>query len=74
MRKILVQAAWRAIRCDSSLEEIFRRLSVKIGKKKAIIGVARRLMGRIHACFRTGELYQIKTQQNTDEREALIPN
>lgn len=74
LRKILVQAAWRAIRFDTSLEEIFRRLSTKIGKKKAIIGVARRLIGRIHACFRTGELYRIKTHQSNDARENLILN
>ena len=74
LRKILVQAAWRAIRLDSSLEEIFRRLSMKVGKKKAIIGVARRLIGRIHACFRTGELYRIKIHQSNDEKDALISN
>lgn len=73
LRKILVQAAWRAVRIDTSLEEIFLRLSTKVGKKKAIIGVARRLIGRIHACFRTGELYRIKTSQNGKaEGEILI--
>lgn len=64
LRKILVQAAWRAILLDSSLEEIFQRLSTKIGKKRAIVGVARRLIGRIHACFRTGELYRISSSEN----------
>jgi transposase len=63
LRKILVQAAWRAVRIDPSLGEIFQRLSTKVGKKKAIIGIARRLIGRIRACFRTGELYRIKTSQ-----------
>jgi transposase len=73
LRKILVQAAWRAIRLDTSLEEIFRRLSTKIGKKKAIIGVARRLIGRIHACFRTGELYRTTINQNDKlVREHLV--
>jgi transposase len=63
LRKILVQAAWRAIDLDISLGKIFDRLATKIGKKKAIIGIARRLIGRIRACFRTGELYRIKTDQ-----------
>jgi len=70
LRKILVQAAWRAIRLDVSLEEIFLRLATKVGKKKAIIGVARRLIGRIRACFRTGELYRMKTNQNSNEEGA----
>lgn len=70
LRKILVQAAWRAIRLDMNLEEIFRRLSTKVGKQRAIIGIARRLIGRIRACFRTGELYRITTNYNNKtERE-----
>ena len=49
------------------------KIPTKVGKKKAIIGVARRLIGRIHACFRTGELYRIKTSQNGKaEGEILI--
>jgi transposase len=69
LRKILVQAAWRAIGFDPSLEEIFQRLSGKVGKKKAIIGIARRLIGRIRACFRTGELYRVQKGQNGEAKE-----
>lgn len=60
LRKILVQASWKAITIDPSLGEIFDRLAARVGKCKAIIGIARRLVGRARACFRTGELYQIK--------------
>src|ERR1700722_6692246 len=72
LRKILVQAAWRAIRLDPSLKEIFQRISIKGGKKKAIVGVARRLIGRIHACFRTGELYRIPLTKNKKAEEKSI--
>lgn len=72
LRKILVQAAWKAIRLDPSLEEIFQRISTKVGKKKAIIGVARRLIGRIHACFRTGELYRIPPTKNGKTEEKSV--
>lgn len=68
LRKILVQVAWRAIREDGSLEKIFARLSARVGKKKAIIGVARRLVGRMRACFRTGELY--RDQNSNSEGKA----
>lgn len=61
LRKILVQAAWRAIRKDIALNEIFKRLTVRVGKRRAIIGIARRLVGRMRACFRTGELYRIRS-------------
>jgi transposase len=60
VRKILVQAAWVAIRHDKNLQEIYERIATKCGAKRAIVAVARRLIGRIRACFRTGELYQAK--------------
>lgn len=80
LRKILVEVAWKTIRQDASLREIFDRISVRAGKKKAIIGIARRLVGRIRACFRTGELYRIqsesKTKQNdhSDSQELQLAN
>ena len=68
VRKILVQAAWRAIRIDPSLKEIYDRISHKAGGKRAIVGIARRLIGRIRSCFRTGGLYTIEMKsENFDE-------
>lgn len=58
LRKVLVQAAWVAVRRDPSLKAIFERISKNAGKKRAIVGIARRLIGRIRSCFRTGELYR----------------
>lgn len=58
LRKILVQAAWKAIYKDPALGTIFDRIATRVGVKKAIIGIARRLIGRIRSCFRTGELYR----------------
>ncbi|MCE5293759.1 MAG: IS110 family transposase [Chlamydiales bacterium] len=71
LRKILVQAAWKAITLDMSLGEIFTRLATRVGKRKAIIGIARRLIGRIRSCFRTGELYRVKTDEKDNERYML---
>jgi transposase len=58
LRKVLVQAAWLAIQKDTALEKIFERISKTAGKKRAIIGIARRLIGRIRSCFMTGSLYE----------------
>jgi len=69
LRKILTQVAWMAVRRDLSLKEIFVRLSKRVGSKKAIIGIARRLVGRIRACFRTGKLYSVKTDPNPSCQE-----
>ena len=59
MRHILNQAAWQAIGQDQDLKEFFERLYPKTGKKKAIVAVARKLIGRIRAAFRKGVLYQL---------------
>lgn len=67
LRKILVQVAWKAIKRDPSLKEIYERISKRAGKKRAIIGVARRIIGRVRHCFRTGELYCIPVNENTKE-------
>jgi transposase len=72
LRKILVQVAWKAVRLDLSFETIFDRLSARVGCKKAIIGIARRLVGRIRACFRTGELYRLQTEKQQDESLNLV--
>lgn len=58
VRKILVQSAWVAIRYDKELQSIYEKIAAKSGAKRAIVAVARRLIGRIRACFRTGELYK----------------
>jgi transposase len=63
LRKILVEAAWVTITKDPSLKEVFNRLSSGRGKKRAIVGVARRLAGRIRSCVLTGALYEIKPTQ-----------
>lgn len=60
-RVLLVEAAWRAIKQDIALGEIFDRIAATRGKKRAIVAIARRLIGRIRACFRTGRLYAVGT-------------
>lgn len=74
LRKILVQVAWTAIRYDKGLQKIYERIKAKAGGKRAIIGVARRLIGRVRACFRRGELYvfgDFESPQLKDVREAV---
>ena len=57
LRGTLVEAAWRAIRKDPALNEDFIRLTNKAGKKRAIVAIARRLIGRARALFRKKEYY-----------------
>ena len=59
VRYILNQAAWRALKKDRDLKEFFERLHPRTGKKRAIVAVARKLIGRIRAAFKTGKPYQM---------------
>lgn len=59
IRKVLTEVAWRVIRQDSALRADFERISLRLAKKKAIIAVARRLIGRIRACLRKQELFKV---------------
>lgn len=70
LRMILIQVAWMAIRRDSQLMTVYQRLKLRIGGKKAIVAVARRIIGKIRACFRTNTLYCLD-HQLTKEHEEL---
>jgi len=49
LRAALVQCAWVAIRTDAPLRAVFDRLAPRLGKKRAIIAVTRRLAIRLRA-------------------------
>ncbi len=60
LRAILVESAWRAIQKDRALGEFFERLYPRTGKKRAIVAVARKLIGRIRAAFHNQVNYQME--------------
>lgn len=74
IRKILVQAAWKAIGLDPSLQAIYDRIAQKAGGKRAIVGIARRLIGRMRSCFRAGTLYSIATEKTPSAPQACEAN
>jgi hypothetical protein len=47
-----------AIRKDAGLAADFERIAKRAGKKRAIVAIARTLIGRARALFRTGASYQ----------------
>lgn len=61
IRQLLVETAWRALPRDTALKESFDRIAATRGKKRAIVAIARRLTGRIRACFRQGTTYAVGT-------------
>jgi transposase len=58
LRWILVEAAWQLVRRTGRWREIFERLSARTGRKKAIVAVARRLLGVMMALLKSGQPYQ----------------
>lgn len=64
LRHILVEAAWVAIGKDPSLQEIMDKIAHTRGKKRAIVGIARRLIARIRSCVLNGAFYEIKPRQS----------
>jgi len=72
IRKILVQVAWKAIKLDNSLKNSYEQLSHRVGGRKAIVGISRKIIGHIRACFRTGELYRTEIVQNVETIETKL--
>jgi transposase len=58
IRKMLVQAAWRAVTIDKGLEKRYTDLSKRIGARKAIVAIARIMIGYARCCFKENRLYE----------------
>jgi transposase len=52
LRHMLVESAWRTIKTDEGLRTAFERIAARAGKKRAIVAIARKLIGRARALFR----------------------
>lgn len=58
LRKMLVQSAWTAVRIDKGLEKKFTELSRRIGARRAIVAIARIMIGYARCCFKENRLYE----------------
>lgn len=59
LRWALVEAAWRLVRRSARWHRVFEQLRERRGKKKAIVAVARRLLGVLVALWRNGQKYRL---------------
>ena len=57
LRWAMVEFAWRMVRTSRKWGRHFTRLEVRVGSKKAIVAIARRLVGMIFALLRDGKQY-----------------
>jgi transposase len=60
LRKTLIQASWIAIYKDPSLMCAFERIAKTAGRKRAIVGIARRLVGQIRSCLKSNVPYHFR--------------
>ena len=58
VRKMLVQAAWKAVQVDQGLEKRFTELSKRIGSRRAMVAIARIMIGYARCCFRENRMYE----------------
>jgi transposase len=59
LRWALVEAAWRVIRYSQRWRTIYEGLRQRRGTKKAIVAIARRLLGVMAALLRSGQRYRL---------------
>lgn len=58
LRWVLIQTAWRMIRCSARWWLVYDNLKKRRGSKRAIVAVARRLLTVMAALWRTGQRYR----------------
>jgi transposase len=58
LRWTLVEAAWQLVRRTGRWRTTFERLSARIGRKKSIVAIARRLLGVMMALLKSAQPYQ----------------
>lgn len=58
IRHLLIEIAWRGVYQDKLLLEKFESLSHRRGKKRAIVAIARILIGQIRICIQRGVMYE----------------
>jgi transposase len=59
VKSILVQCAWAAVKTrNSEFNRWFWARQGRMGRKKAIIAVARKILSRIYTLLQSGELYK----------------
>jgi transposase len=61
LRYLLIEAAWVAVRHDPVLTQKFNDLCKYMTKQRAIVRIAKKLLNRIRAVWKTGQQYVIGT-------------
>lgn len=69
LRWVLVESAWQLVRYTARWRSTFEQLSYRIGRKKAITAIARRLLTVMMAILKSGQPYQHAHEPNAQEEK-----
>ena len=78
MRRVVVQCAWGARKTPTFLGRTFRRLEVRLGKKKAALAIAHKILVIVYHLLALGTCYeetrydQWNPRQEARERQRAI--
>lgn len=67
LRHLLIEIAWRYTAKDAEMHAKFCELSHRRGKKRAIVAIARILIGRLRCCLMNGVFYQPQPQNEMSD-------
>ena len=62
MRWVLIQTAWRMVTKTRRWGLAYEKLKSRKGAKRAIVAIARRLLGVMFSLLRRGERYSLGTE------------
>jgi transposase len=59
IRRVIIQCAWAMVKSEygGPLKEFYEKLYLRIGKKKAIVATARKMVETFYAIMKSGEFY-----------------
>jgi transposase len=69
LRRVLVQCAWAARKTPTFVGRTFRRLEARLGKKKAALAVAHKILVLIYQMLTEGTVYDEKRYEHLDPRQ-----
>ena len=63
LRNLLIESAWTAVRTDPALTEKFGKFLARMGKQKAIIRIAKKLLCRISFVWKNNKSYEMSKKK-----------
>ena len=70
LRAMLTESAWTAIRCDPAMKSAYSSIAARRGAHKAIIAIARKLIGRARSIILNKTNYELNYTEFNQQKKA----